>query len=147
MWVSTPMSHIPAFVRGGYIIPRWPVQQYVGELPDPPVTYDLWWAPEAAATSSHYEDAGDGSEYRGGDYLLHRFRYESGLRGFTLTAEHEGTRPCPHATVTLALHALPLNATPTLTADGKAAEMSFDETQRVYRAEIPALFKTLEVQL
>lgn len=147
MWVSTPMSHIPAFVRGGYIIPRWPVQQYVGELPDPPVTYDLWWAPEAAATSSHYEDAGDGSEYRGGDYLLHRFRYESGLRGFTLTAEHEGTRPCPHATVTLALHALPLNATPALTADGKAAEMSFDETQRVYRAEIPALFKTLEVQL
>lgn len=146
MWVSTPMSHIPVFVRGGYIIPRWPVQQYVGELPEPPVTYDLWWAPEAAAESHHYEDAGDNKGYRVGDYLLHRFRFVSGIREFSISASYEGTRLCPRETVELALHALPLNATPVITVDGRVCEGAFD-AQRVYRAVIPAMFKNIRAEL
>ncbi len=147
VWVATPMSHIPVFVRGGHIIPRHPVLPHTDDMPEAPYSYDLWWAPNAEAESLLYEDAGEGYAYRdSGEYCLHRFRYSAGSRSFRLSDRRQGRRaPCPGG-VELALHALPRNAHPTLNIDGQPAEGHFDE-RGVYRCPLPADFSTLEVHL
>jgi hypothetical protein len=84
------MSRIPAFVRGGHLIPRWPVQQYSDQLPSPHVTYDLWWAPETTATSYHYEDAGDGNAYKDGACATTRLTLAWGEKAVFTVAPAEG---------------------------------------------------------
>ena len=73
VWVKCPLSFLPVYVRGGAVIPHWPVQQYVGELPRPPLTLDVWWSPEGEVASHLYEDAGDGYAYRNGECAVHEF--------------------------------------------------------------------------
>lgn len=146
VWTPTPLSHIPVFVRGGHIIPRRPLALHTDDMARAPFTYHLWWAAECTETSHLYEDEGEGQEYRDGDYLLHRFTFSAELRHATLTATRRGNRAPAHPTAELALHALPQNATPQLLADGAPCEGAFDELG-VYRATIPALFRTLDLSL
>lgn len=144
-WVPTAISRIPVMVRGGAVVPRWPVQQYVGELPEPPVTLDLWWSPEGAVTSRLYEDEGDGMAYKTGDYLLHFFRYRGQARAFSLTHHKEGVRRMHADSFELAVHALPASASPRLTVDGESVCGAFDE-RHVFRARIARGFRTLHVE-
>lgn len=144
-WIPAAISHIPVLVRGGAVIPRWPVQQYVGELPEPPVTLDLWWSPEDGADSRLYEDAGDGMAYKTGDYLLHFFRYKGGARAFSLSHRKEGVRRMRADSFELAVHALPISAAPRLTVDGEAVSGGFDE-HHVFRARLPRTFRTLHAE-
>ena len=146
VWVSTPMSHIPVFVRGGHLIPRWPVQQYVGQISVPHVTYDLWWAPETQATSYHYDDTGDGQAYRIGMYRFHRFHYSATRRSITIVREGAGNLDPREDTATLALHALPLGAIPRVVADGALCPGEFDD-KHVYSAEIPTYSNRVEISL
>ncbi len=152
-WVSTPIRTIPAFVRGGHVVPQWPVQQYVGELPNPPCRYELWWAADTEAESRFYEDAGDGFGYRVGDYLLHRFHYRSGARGFTLCRTECGSMESAEEGASLVLHALPADAAPRLMSNGCELPGSFETlpgaegaSRRVFRAEIPKHFACLQLE-
>jgi len=144
-WIPAAISHIPVLVRGGAVIPRWPVQQYVGELPEPPVTLDLWWSPEGEVVSRLYEDEGDGMAYKTGDYLLHFFRYSGGARSFSLSHRREGVRHMQATGFELAAHALPVSAAPRLTVDGEVIPGEFDE-HHVFRAQLPRTFHTLHAE-
>ena len=146
VWVSTPMDRIPVFVRGGHIIPRWPVQQYVGEQKRPELTLDLWWAPDTEADSYIYEDAGDGQAHRLGDFCRGHFHYSAGLRHARIDCTREGLLTPARETAVLALHALPQNAHPTLQVDGIPCEGSYDEAG-VYRAIIPTIFKHIRLDI
>lgn len=145
-WVQTPISHIPVFVRGGSVVPRWPVQQYVGEMAAPPCTLDLWWAPDFAWESLLYEDEGDGTAYRRGEFLLHRFHYEAQGRSMALGHQVTGHMAPLRRHFMLALHALPATASPNLFVDGMPLQGAFDE-HNVYCVELPAGFKELKLQL
>ncbi len=147
-WVPTPIAHIPVYVRGGYVLPRWPVQQYVGEIAKPPCRYELWWAPEVEVESSHYEDAGDGLGYRLGDYLLHRFTYRAGANGFTLRHSASGNMDPAQESATLVLHALPQGVTPTLEVDGLPTPGYMEEAEGCpcFRATISTCFKSLQLK-
>jgi alpha-glucosidase len=138
------MSSIPVFVRGGCIIPRWPIQQYVGEIANPPVTLDLWWAPDTVQVSELYEDAGDGMAYRLGDYLLHKFTYHSSVRELSISHCMEGEQERAADSFELALHSLPHTATPTITVDGVELSGAFDD-KHVFRVQISARFRDLTV--
>ena len=146
VWVSTPLSRIPVFVRGGHLIPRWPVQQHTGQITVPHVTYDLWWAPESEAVSYHYEDSGEGQAHRIGMYRLHRFRYSATRRSITIVREGSGNLDPREDTAALALHALPHGAKPEVRADGAPCPGSFDE-HHVYSAEIPIYSNRVEISL
>ncbi len=146
VWVSTPMNRIPVFVKGGHLIPRWPVQQYTDQLKSPHITYDLWWAPETNATSYHYLDAGEGHAYRVGMFRMHRFHYTATRRSITIVREGEGNLDPPEDSATLALHALPHGAKPTVVADGALCPGSFDE-HHIYSAEIPIYSNHVNITL
>lgn len=107
VWTEAPLARIPVYVRGGAVIPRWPVQQHVGEIECPDLSLDLWWAPDTICESSHYEDAGEGMSYQEGDFIDHRYRYESSRDCFELAHEREGEGSGFHGLTTLVLHALP----------------------------------------
>lgn len=109
-WVDSPLERIPVFVRGGAVLPRWPVQQFVGELPHPELSLDLWWAAHCQVSSNLYEDAGDGMAYKEGAYLYHQFSYRSSTHGFQLSCQREGQGEEQgfHSKTLLTLHACPV---------------------------------------
>lgn len=144
-WVETPISHIPVLVRGGFVVPRWPVQQYVGELELPPCSLELWWAPQEAQLSELYEDAGDGMGYRIGDYLLHSFAYRAGDRGFQLVHGCRGRGEQRRREYELKLHALPADAVPRVRVDGVLREGGAFGEGHVFSVALPADFVRLEI--
>jgi alpha-glucosidase len=143
--VPTPLSHIPVYVRGGFVLPRWPVQQYVGELSTPQVTLDLWWAPELNQQSELYEDEGDGYGYRRGRYMLHRFEYRAQLRSFTLNHSVNLHAEQQDRSFELALHALPHTAAPIAVVDGVEQPGNFDD-RHVFRTMLPLNFSELHIR-
>jgi alpha-glucosidase len=63
--VKTPLDTMPIFARGGQVIPQWPVQQYVGQVPIEELHLKVY-AGNGEVTL--YEDAGEGMEYQNGEY-------------------------------------------------------------------------------
>lgn len=144
-WVETPISRIPVLVRGGFVVPRWPVQQYVGELELPPCSLELWWAPQESQLSELYEDAGDGMGYRIGDYLLHCFDYRAGERGFLLSHGCRGKGEQRRSVYELRLHALPADASPRVRVDGVLREDGAFDEKHVFSIKLPADFVRLDI--
>ncbi len=143
--VPTPPEYIPVYVRGGYIIPRWPVQQYVGELEEPPLTLEMWWAPGSSSSSSLYEDAGDGLAYRYGAFLLHEFTCTTTMRDIRITCRRTGQYRPKRNTTTIALHALPTGKEVHVEADG--AEVSGKEENGILCIEVSSLFREITITL
>jgi alpha-glucosidase len=83
-------------LRGGAILPLGPVMEYTGEIPLDPLTLVVSLNEEGTAEGWLYEDAGDGYDYRDGDYRL--ARYTATRTGSDVTiavAEVIGERPTP----------------------------------------------------
>jgi len=72
LWVNTKFDEIPIFVKEGAIIPKYPVQQYVGEKEIDEVTLDVYYK-NGKEKSVLYEDALDGYDYNKGRYALRTF--------------------------------------------------------------------------
>jgi alpha-glucosidase len=60
--VDAPLDRLPLFVRGGVVIPLWPVQQFVGEKPIEELELRVYAAPGEYA-SVFYEDDGIRADY------------------------------------------------------------------------------------
>jgi len=73
IWVDTKFDQIPIFVKAGAIIPKYPVQQYVGELEFDELTLDLYYK-EGKEKSFVYEDAQDGYDYKKGRFSFLSFQ-------------------------------------------------------------------------
>lgn len=84
------------FLKGGSIIPTGPVMQHTAEKPLDPLTLLIALDERGEAAGMHYEDRGEGYEYKQGDYLLSTYTAEQ--RGQTVQirlAAAEGQRPRP----------------------------------------------------
>ncbi|MNE51984.1 hypothetical protein D3C80_1466380 [compost metagenome] len=71
--MDTQYDEIPVFVKAGAIIPKYPVQQYVGELEFDELTLDIYYK-EGKEKSVVYEDAQDGYDHKKGRYSLLSFQ-------------------------------------------------------------------------
>lgn len=71
--VAAMPGDTPIFARGGSIIVRGPVKRFVDEKTDEPYRIDVWLDANGRAEGRHYEDSGDGYEYRRGEYCDRRF--------------------------------------------------------------------------
>ncbi len=78
-WVDVPFDKTMMLLRGGSVMPIFPVQQYVGELEFDHVELRCYFDKEEV-TSIWYEDDGDSFDYQEGQYKLHSFRssYQDG---------------------------------------------------------------------
>jgi alpha-glucosidase len=73
IWVDTKFDEIPIFIKAGAIIPKYPVQQYVGELEFDELILDLYYK-QGQEKSVVYEDAQDGYDYKKGRYSFLSFK-------------------------------------------------------------------------
>ena len=72
-WVDAEIDSIPLFVKEGAIIPKYPVQQYVGEKKIDEVVLEVYYKLGKEVTEL-YDDAHDGYDYLKGRYSLRTFK-------------------------------------------------------------------------
>jgi alpha-glucosidase len=78
---EAPLAELPLFVRGGAIVPMWPVAQHTGALQRDQLRLHLW---PGAGECAYYEDDGATRAYLRGDYRLTRFTWRAGAAAATL---------------------------------------------------------------
>ncbi|MHB1195832.1 MAG: glycoside hydrolase family 31 protein [Lutibacter sp.] len=72
VWVDADLDSMPIFVKEGAIIPKYPIQQYVGEKEIVELHLDVFYK-LGKEKSQVYEDAEDGFDYKKGRFSLRNF--------------------------------------------------------------------------
>lgn len=85
---AAPYERMPVFVRAGAILPLGPVQQYIDELKDAPVTLRVY--PGADGRFTLYEDDGTSEAYRKGRFSRIAFVYDDVAGTLTIGAREGG---------------------------------------------------------
>ncbi|MGQ2984664.1 glycoside hydrolase family 31 protein [Flavobacterium sp.] len=106
MWVDTAFDQIPVFVKAGAIIPKYPVQQYVGEKEIEELTLDVYYK-EGKETSVVFEDAQDGYDYTKGRYSLRTFTLTGKENDLVIRQHKEGKYVTPYSNFKINLTGLP----------------------------------------
>ena len=110
VWIDTKFDEIPLFVKAGAIIPKYPVQQYVGELEFDELTLDLYYK-NGKEKSVVYEDAQDGYDYKKGRYSFLSFRSIGKEKELIIQLHKEGKYDTPYSKYKINLIGLPFKVT------------------------------------
>ncbi|MDR7212636.1 glycoside hydrolase family 31 protein [Flavobacterium piscis] len=110
VWIDTKFDEIPLFVKAGAIIPKYPVQQYVGELEFDELTLDLYYK-IGKEKSVVYEDAQDGYDYKKGRYSFLSFRTIGKEKELIIQLHKEGKYDTPYSKYKINLIGLPFKVT------------------------------------
>jgi alpha-glucosidase len=105
-WVNAELDSMPIFIKAGAIVPKYPVQQYVGEKVIEQVNLDTYYV-EGTETSELYEDANDGYDYTKGRYSLRNFKLEGTENKLTIRHHKQGKFETSYKTFKINLFGLP----------------------------------------
>ena len=105
-WVEADIDTIPLFVKEGAIIPKFPVQQYVGELEIKELDLEVYFR-MGTETSTLYEDEQDGYDYKKGQYSLRSFKLKGKEKSLVIQQFKDGTFISSYDTFRINLHGLP----------------------------------------
>lgn len=106
VWIDTKFDEIPVFVKAGAVIPKYPVQQYVGELEFDELTLDVYYK-NGKEKSVVYEDAQDGYDYKKGRYSFLSFRTIGKEKELIIQLHKEGKYDTPCSKYKINLIGLP----------------------------------------
>ncbi|MCP2024868.1 alpha-glucosidase [Flavobacterium sp. HSC-32F16] len=106
IWVDTKFDEIPLFVKAGAVIPKYPVQQYVGELEFDELTLDIYYK-NGKEQSAVYEDAQDGYDYKKGRYSHLSLRSIGKEKELIIQLHKEGKYDTPYSKYKINLIGLP----------------------------------------
>ncbi|BFM45216.1 glycoside hydrolase family 31 protein [Flavobacterium sp. CFS9] len=110
VWIDTKFDEIPVFVKAGAVIPKYPVQQYVGELEFDELTLDLYFK-LGKEKSVVYEDAQDGYDYKKGRYSFLSFSTIGKEKELIVQLHKEGKYITPYNKYKINLIGLPFKVT------------------------------------
>jgi alpha-glucosidase len=130
VWIDTKFDEIPVFVKAGAIIPKYPVQQYVGELEFDELTLDLYYK-KGKEKSVVYEDAQDGYDYKKGRYSFLSFKTIGKEKELIVQLHKEGKYDTPYSKYKINLIGLPFQVTE-IEIDNEKVEfdsISFEENR------------------
>ena len=105
-WVEADIDKIPLFIKEGAMIPKYPVQQYVGELNITELLIDVYFK-LGKENSTVYEDEQDGYDYKKGRYSLRNFKLHGKSNELIIQQFKDGTFITSYSTFKLNLHGLP----------------------------------------
>jgi alpha-glucosidase len=108
VWVDADLDSMPIFVKEGAMIPKYPIQQYVGEKTIDELTLDVYYT-EGKEESMVYEDATDGYDYIKGRYSLRNFRLLGKPNELIIQQHKTGKFMTTYKTFKLNLHGLPFS--------------------------------------
>jgi alpha-glucosidase len=106
MWVDADIDSMPIFVKEGAVIPKYPIQQYVGEKEITEITLDVYYK-KGKEKSELYSDANDGYDYTKGRYSLRTFILTGRSNELIINQHKEGKFITPYETFKLKIHGLP----------------------------------------
>src|SRR6218665_739935 len=110
IWIDTKFDEIPVFIKAGAIIPKYPVQQYVGELEFDELTLDVYYK-NGKEKSQVYEDAQDGYDYKKGRYSFLSLRTIGKEKELIIQLHKEGKYDTPYSKYKINLIGLPFKVT------------------------------------
>lgn len=105
-WVVAGLDKIPIFIKEGAMIPKYPVQQYVGELEIKEMVLDVYYK-NGIETSTVYEDGQDGYDYKKGRYSLRNFNLKGKTNELLIQQFKDGSFITSYETLKMNLHGLP----------------------------------------
>lgn len=105
-WVKAELDTVPMFVKEGAIIPKYPIQQYVGELEIKELILETYYK-LGTESSEVYEDAQDGYDYKKGRYSLRNFKLTGKENSLTVQQFKHGSFITEYDTLKFNLHGLP----------------------------------------
>ncbi len=79
---DAPLAELPLYVRGGAILPMWPVAAHTGAIAREALELHLW---PGRGELEYYEDDGLTQAYTRGEFRLTSFRWRGNRRGHTLS--------------------------------------------------------------
>ena len=109
-WVEADIDQMPIFIKEGAIIPKYPVQQYVGEIEVKELKLDVYFK-IGTETSQVYEDAHDGYDYKKGRYSLHNFKLVGKKNSVSIQQYKSGKYNTSFQTFELVFHGIPFTIT------------------------------------
>ncbi len=105
-WVVADIDKIPIFIKEGAIIPKYPVQQYVGEKTIEKMVLNVYYK-QGIELSTLYEDAQDGYDYKKGGYSARNFRLSGKEKELIIQQFKDGSYITPYKTFEVHLIGLP----------------------------------------
>jgi len=105
-WVDAEIDSMPIFVKEGAIIPKYPVQQFVGEKEINEVTLEVYFK-NGKENSQLFDDAHDGYDYTKGRYSLRTFKLIGKPKDLIIQQHKEGKYTTKYETFKLNIHGLP----------------------------------------
>lgn len=105
-WVAADIDKMPIFISEGSIIPKYPVQQFVGELEIQQLILDVYYK-EGVKKSDVYEDSGDGYDYKKGRFSLRNFTLLGKKNELIIQQFKAGKHETSYQTFKIRLHGLP----------------------------------------
>lgn len=105
-WVDAEIDSMPIFVLEGAVIPKYPIQQYVGEKKIEEVTLDVYFK-EGKERSQLFDDAHDGYDYTKGRYSLRTFKLTGKANELIIQQHKEGKYITTYENFKLHIHGLP----------------------------------------
>jgi len=106
LWVDTDIDSMPIFIKEGAIIPKYPVQQYVGEQKIDEILLDVYYK-LGKEKSFLYDDAHDGYDYIKGRYSFRTFTLVGRAKELIIQQHKSGKFITEYQTFKLKLHGLP----------------------------------------
>jgi alpha-glucosidase len=106
LWVDADLDSMPIFVKAGAMIPKYPIQQYVGEKEIEELKIDVYYK-EGKENSQVFEDAHDGYDYIKGRYSLRNFSLTGRKDELIIQQYKSGKYTTSYETFKLQLHGLP----------------------------------------
>jgi alpha-glucosidase len=122
LWVATDYDQIPIFVKEGSIIPKYPIQQYVGQIEAPDLSLDVYYK-LGKEKSVVYEDAHDGYDYNKGRYSYKTFNVTGKEKELIIQQHKEGTFETQYQTIKINFKGLPFKVK-TIEIDNEIVSLS-----------------------
>ncbi|WP_405413766.1 glycoside hydrolase family 31 protein [Maribacter sp. Asnod1-A12] len=105
-WVAAELDMLPIFVKAGAVIPKYPIQQYVGEKKIDELVLEVYFK-EGTEASEVYEDATNGYDYKKGRYALSNYKLTGKENSLTIQLFKDGTFETEYDKIKLNFHGLP----------------------------------------
>ncbi len=141
--VEADLDSMPLFIKEGAIIPKFPVQQYVGEKQIDELTLDVYFK-EGKEKSEIYEDANDGYDYNKGRYSLRSFELNGKKDKLTIQQHKLGTFITAYETFKIRIHGLPFKINK-IYIDGEKANSADVKVNGVNSITITKNFNNLQI--
>ncbi len=109
-WVDADIDSMPIFIKEGAMIPKYPIQQYVGEKEIKELSLDVYYK-KGREKSELYDDASDGYDYKKGRFSLRSFNLVGKEDELIIQQHKSGKYITSYKTFKMNLHGLPFKVT------------------------------------